>query len=276
MILLYLIGPINGILNSIPAMVQIRVAWNRVKGFEKDIPANIPAKSLEMYHQRAASVKAIKASAVEFEYKSENEDETFKVGPLDFVAKQGEITFIIGGNGSGKTTLAKLLTGLYKPDKGEITVEGEGSTDGSERLGEYFSAVFGDYHLFQKLYNVDMTDRDQEAKQYLDVLRIKEKVSLEGNTFSTIDLSGGQRKRLALMQCYLENSPIYLFDEIAADQDPEFRRFFYRDLLQRMKKEGKIVIAITHDDHYFDVADRIIKMDLGQVEKVDASYKTTS
>jgi putative ATP-binding cassette transporter len=81
---------------------------------------------------------------------------------------------------------------------------------------------------------------------------------------------------LALLQCYLEDAPIYLFDEVAADQDPEFRKFFYRNLLMRMKEEGKIVIAITHDDHYFDVADRIIKMDMGKIETVDASYRTTA
>jgi cyclic peptide transporter len=273
MILLYLIGPVNGILNSIPAIVQIRVAWNRVKTFEQDIPANIEPSTLKKIQAKPGPVENIKAQNIEFEYEAENEEEKFKVGPLDFEAKKGEITFIIGGNGSGKTTLAMLLTGLYKPDAGEVDIEGADKLDG--RLGEYFSTVFSGYHLFDKLYDVDLKDRQKQAEEYLKMLRLDDKVDIEDNAFTTIELSGGQRKRLALLQCYLEGSPIYLFDEVAADQDPEFRKFFYRDLLQRMKKEGKIVIAITHDDHYFDVADKIIKMDMGKIEKVDATYQTT-
>ena len=264
MILLYLIGPVNGILNSIPNLMQIRVAWNRVKGFEKDIPANMEPVSLEMNQPKPGTVASIQAAGVEFEYEADNEDERFKVGPLDFEARQGEITFIIGGNGSGKTTLARLLTGLYTPLQGEVRINGAQDRNGC--LGEYFSTVFSDYHIFEKLYNVDLAGREAQLQGYLKMLRLDDKVSIKNEAFSTIDLSGGQRKRLALLQCYLEDSPIYLFDEIAADQDPEFRRFFYRDLLLRMKQEGKIVIAVTHDDHYFDVADQVVKMEMGKIE----------
>ncbi|MCK4765237.1 MAG: cyclic peptide export ABC transporter [Candidatus Aminicenantes bacterium] len=267
MAMLYLIGPINAILNSIPDIVQIRVAWNRVKSFEAAIPANMDAELLEKFQSRPQSVECIKARNILYEYESENQDERFCLGPLDFEAKKGEITFIVGGNGSGKSTLAKVLTGLYIPSQGEISIDGKGHEEG--RLGEYFSAVFSNYHLYRKLYNVDLKGRDNEVTGYLETLKLKDKLGIEDNAFSTIDLSGGQRKRLALLQCYLEGAPIYLFDEIAADQDPEFRKFFYRDLLMRMKKEGKIVIAITHDDHYFDVADKIIKMDMGKIEVVE-------
>jgi cyclic peptide transporter len=273
MVLLYLIGPINAILNAIPAIMRIRVSWNRVKGFERDIPANMDPVILETPQQKSRSVESIKAEGLEYEYAVQNEEERFKVGPLDFEAKSGEITFIIGGNGSGKTTLAKLLTGLYAPDAGDVKVEGVESGNG--RLGEYFSTVFSNYHLFNKLYNVDTKDKEPLIQKHLNVLQLQDKVSIEEGAFTTVNLSGGQRKRLALMQCYLEDSPIYLFDEVAADQDPEFRKFFYRDLLLKMKEEGKIVIAITHDDHYFDVADKIIKMDMGKIEKVDADYRTT-
>ncbi len=273
MILLYLIGPINNILHSIPAIMQLKVAWGRVKGFEKAIPVNLHPSVLMKPYKAPGAVEAIEAKGVEFEYKTQNKDENFKVGPLDFTARKGEITFIVGGNGSGKTTFAKLLTGLYQPERGEVKVVGATESDG--RIGEYFSAVFSDHHLFQKLYNIDLDSRMKQAEEYLEILNLRDKVNLGANALSTVNLSGGQRKRLALLKCYLEDSPIYLFDEVAADQDPEFRKFFYRDLLMRMKAEGKIVIAITHDDHYFDVADHIIKMDLGKIEKVDAGYKTT-
>ena len=273
MVLLYLIGPINNILHSIPAIMQLKVAWGRVKSFEKAIPVNLHPSVLRQHHPAPGPVDAIEAKDVEFEYKTNNQDERFKVGPLNFTAKKGEITFIIGGNGSGKTTFAKLLTGLYQPEQGEVAIVGGDGENG--RIGEYFSAVFSDHHLFRKMYNIDLDSRLKEAEEYLKILNLQDKVNLGKNALSTVNLSGGQRKRLALLKCYLEDSPIYLFDEVAADQDPEFRKFFYRDLLLRMKKEGKIVIAITHDDHYFDVADQIIKMDMGKIETVDANYKTT-
>jgi ABC-type siderophore export system fused ATPase/permease subunit len=211
-------------------------------------------------------VDRIEAKGVVFQYESEGEDQPFGLGPIDFEAKKGEAVFIVGGNGSGKTTFAKILTGLYVSDGGSIKVDGEEVN--SYQLGEYFSTVFSGYHLFEKLYNVDLSDENKrkEGEKYLEMLNLQDKVSLEAESFSTIDLSGGQRKRLALLQCYLEDCPIYLFDEVAADQDPEFRRFFYRELLTRMKEKGKIVIAITHDDHYFDVADRVIKFDMGKLD----------
>lgn len=279
MVLLYLIGPVNVILHSIPQLTQIRVAWGRVKTFETDLPANIdPEKMISPLKPAVKrTVDRLVAKDVLFTYESENEDEeAFSVGPLDFEAQKGEITFIIGGNGSGKTTLAKLLTGLYPPESGTVQLEGD-DVDKEEEVSEYFSAVFSGFHLFRKLYDVDLSEQIMmdRANEHLQLLNLDSRVEIEDNQFSTIDLSGGQRKRLALLQCYLEDSPIYLFDEVAADQDPEFRRFFYRDLLQRMKAEGKIVIAITHDDHYFDVADKIIKMDMGKIEMVDASYSTT-
>ena len=274
MILLFLIGPFNVILNAIPNIIRIRVAWGRVKGFEKDIPATLDPKVLETRYQPEGEVEAVRAKNVMFEYKSENDDETFAVGPIDLEFNKGDITFIIGGNGSGKTTLAKLLTGLYAPHQGSVEVEG--TSNGSSRLGENFSVVFSDFHLFRKMYNVDLENKDGKVEEYLELLRMQDKVTITDNEFSTIDLSGGQRKRLALLQCYLEDSPIYLFDEIAADQDPEFRKFFYRELIPRMKADGKIVIVITHDDHYFDVADRIIKMDMGKIDTVSKDYKVTT
>ncbi|MCX6582585.1 MAG: cyclic peptide export ABC transporter [Candidatus Aminicenantes bacterium] len=274
MILLYLIGPFNVLLRSIPEIIRMRISWVRVQEFSKDVPANIDPSAIKPPEKLPNSIESIKAEGVMFEYKSENEIERFRVGPLDFEANKGEIVFIVGGNGSGKTTLAKLLTGLYIPEGGALRINGVEKAN--YEVGEYFSVVFSDYHLFEKLYSIDLTGKEADIQKYLKLLRLEQKVVLENNAFSTVDLSGGQRKRLALLQCYLEGHPIYLFDEIAADQDPEFRKFFYRDLLMRMKAEGKIVIAVTHDDHYFDVADRVIKMDMGQIETVSSDFRTTA
>jgi len=264
-ILLYLIGPVNEILNAVPFILRLRVSWKRIKQFLEDIPANL---NLERRPPSVGvEIKSIEVRQVKFEYKSSEATRGFVVGPIDLELKPGEIVFIVGGNGSGKTTLAKLLVGLYEAEEGSILINGK--VVSGVQLSECFSAVFSPAFLFKKLYNIDTSRRTSEIDGYLELLDLKEKVQIVENQYSTIDLSGGQRKRLALLQCYLEDSPVYLFDEFAADQDPVYREFFYRTLLPEMKGLGKIVIAITHDDHYFDVADRVVKMTQGMLQQYE-------
>jgi ABC-type siderophore export system fused ATPase/permease subunit len=249
-------------LNSVPGIMRMKVAWNRVRQFLKDIPANVHLSKSPI--RRMPFVECLEMEEVFFQHKSNGDGETFSVGPVNLEIRQGEVLFIIGGNGSGKTTLAKLLTGLYTPDSGRILMNGKPVT--GSQLSEQISAVFSPFYLFEKLYNINTTGREDEIKKCLKLLDLEKKVEIKDNEYSTINLSGGQRKRLALLQCYLEDCPIYLFDEWAADQDPEYRHFFYRVLLPEMKAAGKSIIAITHDDHYFDVADKILKMNEGKSE----------
>jgi cyclic peptide transporter len=263
MVLLYLIGPINAILNAVPQVMELKVSYNRVKQFLKEIPetgTRLPEKT----NSRLNHIDSIEARNLHFKYKSLDGEPGFAVGPIDFRLSRGEIFFVVGGNGSGKSTLGHLLTGLYVPAEGSVKINGNEIE--AENLGEYFSVVFSDFFLFETLYDVDVQSKKQEIQEYLELLRLDEKVRVNGNAFSTVDLSGGQKKRLALLKCYLEDRPIFLLDEVAADQDPEFRKFFYHTLLPRMKGQGKIIIAITHDDHYFDVADHIIKLDMGKID----------
>lgn len=261
-VLLYLIGPVNAILQAVPAILRLRISWNRVQQFIKDIPANCEIDLVKGSREPGA-VLSLKAENIKFRYDNEHK---FEVGPVNLEVNNGEILFIIGGNGSGKTTLAKLLTGLYEPDDGKIFINGKEIAP--SQLGEMFSVVFNPLYLFEKLYDIEIEKKHAEIERYLNLLGIEDKVQvLDNGTFSTINLSGGQRKRLALLLCYLEDSPIYLFDEWAADQDPEYRKFFYRTLLPEMREKGKIIIAITHDDHYFDVADRVLKLNQGKLEE---------
>ncbi|NIM18024.1 MAG: cyclic peptide export ABC transporter [Candidatus Aminicenantes bacterium] len=267
-IFVYMIGPITMVMGAVPEATKISVSWNRIQNFLKETPEQPPAALPEEdFIRNKTNVENLKARDILFKYESKDEHETFILGPLDFEANKGEVLFVTGGNGSGKTTLAKILTGLYIPAKGTIEIDGKEVNNG--QLGEYYSVVFSDFHLFEKLYNVNLENRDQEIQEYLKILDLEGKVHIEDGAFSTLDLSGGQRKRLALLKCYLEDFPIYLFDEWAADQDPEFRKFFYRTLLPKMKEQGKIVIAITHDDNYFDAADKIIKLDIGKIELIE-------
>lgn len=263
-VLLYLIGPINAILNAVPHMMRLRVSWNRIQRFLKEIPADISLATLQEKVNHVNNIQNIKVEDVTFNYPSAiNDKNSFGIGPINFEVNKGEVLFITGGNGSGKTTLAKILMGLYKADKGKITIN-EKEVSNSE-LGEYFSATFNPLYLFKKLYGIITEDRKPEINNLLKILQLEDKVEIENNQFSTIDLSAGQRKRLNLLKCYLEDLPIFLFDEWAADQDPDYRYFFYRELIPKMKESGKIVIAISHDDHYFDVADKIVQMREGKM-----------
>jgi len=167
-------------------------------------------------------------------------------------------TQFCGRNGSGKTTFLKLLTGLYKPQKGEIEENERVVPFNSNQIyRESFAAVFSDFHLFQKLHGLHQTNPGKTA-ELLALFQLDYKTKRIGDSFSNLDLSTGQRKRLALIVSLLEDKPVYIFDEWAADQDPHFREYFYLELLPRLKRQGKTIVAVTHDDRYFDCCDRIL------------------
>ena len=195
------------------------------------------------------------------------DEKGFLLGPISFSWQPGELIFIIGGNGSGKSTLAKLITGLYPPLSGAIYLNGKRITqDNVEWYRQHFSAIFYDFYLFDSFLGFDRPNLDQEVENYLMQLQLAHKVTIKNGVLSTTELSQGQRKRLALLTAYLEDRPIYVFDEWAADQEPRFRELFYKQILLQLKERGKIVIVISHDDRYFHLADHIIKLDYGAVE----------
>jgi len=189
----------------------------------------------------------------------------FSVGPLDMTLNQGEMLFIVGGNGSSKSTLLKLLTGLYYPATGFLSVDDD-EIDQSHyhNYRELFSIIFTDFHLFDKLYGLHQID-EQLLKSLLHSMQLDKKTHYLDGQFTNLNLSTGQKKRLAFITAILEDKPIYVFDELAADQDPAFRQYFYEVVLQELKQQGKTIIAVTHDDKYFHVADRVLKMEYGQI-----------
>jgi putative ATP-binding cassette transporter len=87
--------------------------------------------------------------------------------------------------------------------------------------------------------------------------------------FSTTKLSTGQRKRLALFAALAEKRPILILDEWAADQDPGFRLFFYNEILPYIKNENITIIAITHDETYFNLADRRLHLESGTITQIN-------
>ncbi|MBZ9636380.1 cyclic peptide export ABC transporter [Clostridium sp. FP1] len=260
-VLLYMTGPVHGILNAIPNAIQVKISFKRINEMLNQISL-MKSEELDEQDLMLKNDVKLKLKGVEYEYDS-TEDRKFKVGPIDYEFKSGEIVFITGGNGSGKSTLAKLITGLYMPTEGNITLNSMEIS--GKALSQYYSTIFSDFYLFNKLYGVDCKSKENGISKYLKILKMDDKVEIKDGKFSTIKLSTGQKKRLALLISYLEDKPIYLFDEWAADQDPEFRKFFYETLLPDLKERGKCVLAITHDDHYFNLADKVIKMEMGKL-----------
>ncbi|HET9212217.1 MAG TPA: cyclic peptide export ABC transporter [Thermoanaerobaculia bacterium] len=263
--LLYLVTPLQTLLNSAPTFSRARVALGHVEALGVELEASA-GRETPAPRETAPGWERIALAGVTHAYRRDGEDGEFLLGPIDLELRPRELVFIAGGNGSGKTTLAKLLAGLYAPDAGVLLWNGRPVTDENrDAYRQSFSAVFSDFYLFQSLLGLDVPDLDVKAAGYLDLLQLRHKVQVQEGRLSTLELSQGQRKRLALLTAYLEDRPIYLFDEWAADQDPVFREVFYRQLLPELKKRGKTAVVISHDDRYYDVADRLIKLENGQV-----------
>lgn len=271
LVFLYLIMPVEGLLAALPSLNSARVAFERIGALEAALPAE-PGN-----HADSAAAPApverfsrIVFEGVEHRYVRESDDGLFTLGPIDLTFDAGELVYLVGGNGSGKTTLAKLLVGLYAPERGRLLVDGVAVDDATRAAyRQRFSVVFSDFHLFDSLLGLT-GEREGMARTLLVALQLDHKVRIERGTFSTLALSQGQRKRLALLVAFLEDRPFYVFDEWAADQDPAFKDVFYRTLLPALKANGKTVLVITHDDRYFDLADRLVKLENGRIASITA------
>lgn len=262
---LFMIAPLNAILNSIPNFSRACLAAKKINdlGFSLE---NQPAEELSL-QSPATGWQRLELVGVTHTYPHDGVIEEFQLGPLNLTFVPGELVFLIGGNGSGKTTLAKLLLGLYEPDRGEVQFDGKIITrDCRDDYRQHLSAVFSDFYLFDRLLGLRCPDLEEKTQQYLGRLQLDHKVRIENGKLSTIDLSQGQRKRLALLTAYLEDRLIYVFDEWAADQDPAFKQVFYCELLPELKARGKTLIVISHDDRFYYLADRIIKLERGRLE----------
>ena len=271
--ILFIIGPLRLIIGLVPYFVMCDEATRAIVSLEQALDESHAAANGDGTDDAAPAGPALtqfetlSLHDVTFSYKHEG-GESFAIGPLSFEVAAGEIVFIIGGNGSGKSTLLKVLAGLYPPDSGHMAVDGVPVTAaGLQGYRELFAAIFADFHLFERLYGLFGTD-ERRVTALLTDMQLDGKVRVEHDRWSTLDLSTGQRKRLALVVSLLDRKPLLVFDELAADQDPEFRRFLYEALLPRLKAEGATIIAATHDDRYFHVADKVIKMEYGKAAYV--------
>ncbi len=257
---LFVITPITTFSSFIKEMIPLKAITDHILKIGIDLTVK-EVKSDNKLIKKPLNV--LKLDRIEYQYKNSN-DYNFQLGPLTFNIPAEEITIVYGSNGSGKTTLGKILAGLYLPSAGTLIWNEENIDHQSlESYRSKISAVFADNHLFQ---NYKISDNQKfQFEMYLDIFQIKNKIQYENNEIKSKGLSTGQGKRLALVLSLLEDKEIYIFDEWAANQDPLFKFSFYNKLLPELKKQGKTVILITHDDQYFNVADYKIHLQEGKL-----------
>jgi putative pyoverdin transport system ATP-binding/permease protein len=264
--LLFVVGACFGLVQSIPILLNANAAASRIEELETTLRAAGPTQAKEIAIPKR--FEKIEIHDLTFRYVDKFSDAAFKIGPIDFTLNPGELVFITGGNGSGKSTFLRVLSGLYPPNSGEITLDGVRIDDHNrDTYRALMSAIFFDYHLFHRLYGIPEGGAG-ELERLLAQFRLSDKTGLVDGEFRTLDLSGGQRRRLALIVSLLEKRPILLLDEWTAEQDPEFRRKFYDELLPDLMGAGATIVVITHDDRYLDeltLRARRVRMDEGRI-----------
>ncbi len=266
-IILFISGPINNIINLQQTYTRFLVANRRLKKFLLDF---------EIGKENTAEHKPIENEAfhslrfdnIEFAYDGDEESSSFALGPINLEIEQGESIFIIGGNGSGKSTFINVLAGLYQPTGGQLAMNGIGGEENiADKMQNLIAAVFTEDHIFPNNYDNYSLENNEQYLSLLKTMKLEEIIKDDKEESVRRKFSKGQGKRMSLIFALLEKKPILLLDEWAADQDPHYRKYFYEELIPKLKKEGKTIIAVTHDDAYFHVADRVIKFDYGNIVK---------
>ena len=265
LVILYLMVPFDVLMTWNASLARARASLARIDAFLPSLEARDGGD--RPGGPTPAFADSLALEGVTYSYRGPSgDDEGFALGPVDLVIRPGEMVFVAGGNGSGKTTLIKLLAGLYAADSGRVVLDGRAvDRQGREGYRQLFSVIFADGHLFGDLAAIDPDGPDRRARAWLERLGLGGLVRVEGGAFSTTAVSQGQRGRLALLSACLEDRPIVILDEWAANQDSGFKRVFYHEILPELRATGKTLIVISHDDEYEDVADRVLRLRDGRL-----------
>ncbi|WP_459209762.1 cyclic peptide export ABC transporter [Aquimarina rhabdastrellae] len=263
-VILFLSGPINNLINLQQTYTSIIVANKRIKNFAKDFQANDKEEKLQVINQ---PMNSLKFKGIYFNYQDSNNEKAFSLGPINLEITKGEVVFIVGGNGSGKSTFINILTGLYEPTGGNVILNDTKNININSELQDSMTTVFTNNHLFSNNYENYKLEGNTEYESLLKIMKLDNVVTDDKEESARRNFSKGQSKRMSMIFALLEKKPILILDEWAADQDPHFRKYFYEELIPSLKKEGKTIIAVTHDDAYFHHADRIVKFDSGKIVK---------
>ncbi len=265
---LFMIAPLTHLLNGAPTLAKADAAVSNLYALEERLDEALSAPMDAPPPMPLREFESIRLQGVEFRFVGHDGRPGFAVGPLDLGVRRGERIFVVGANGSGKTTLIKLLTGLYRPERGQVLLDGTPVADTDQaRYRSLFTSVFDDFQLFERIYGIAELEPNV-VNEWLAELGLGHKTRYSTTGYSTTELSTGQRKRLALLESVLKGRPICVFDELAADQDPEFRRRLYEELLPQLSASGRTLVVVSHDEQYFHTADRLVEMRDGQLTEV--------
>ena len=265
---LFMIAPLTHLLNGAPTLAKADAAVSNLYALEERLDEALSAPMDAPPPMPLREFESIRLQGVEFRFVGHDGRPGFAVGPLDLGVRRGERIFVVGANGSGKTTLIKLLTGLYRPERGQVLLDGTPVADTDQaRYRSLFTSVFDDFQLFERIYGIAELEPNV-VNEWLAELGLGHKTRYSTTGYSTTELSTGQRKRLALLESVLKGRPICVFDELAADQDPEFRRRLYEELLPQLSASGRTLVIVSHDEQYFHTADRLVEMRDGQLTEV--------
>lgn len=264
----YLVRPLAYWIEILPNLITASIAFSKIESLGLSLPTN-STRRITTSPEQISCWQYLELVGVTDAYYREQEFSRFVIGFIDLTLYPGELVFIVGGNGSGKSTLVKLLTGLYILETGEICVDGKPITDKNrEWYRQHFSVVFSDFYLFERTLGLSGSDLDSQIQDYLVKLQLEHKVQIKNGKLSSTALSQGQRKHLALLAAYLEDCLIYVFDEWASDQEPIFKEIFYTQILPDLKNKGKTVLVVSHDDRYFHLAERVVKLEDGKLDAI--------
>lgn len=264
-VIIFSLGSIYSLVDIFPLFSRASISYKKIK--------TISIKNEKQKHSNKLinlPCDAIQYSNIEYTYFDKSKKKLFHIGPISLTINRGEIVFISGGNGSGKTTLLKVLTGIYPIDAGSIICAGqEIIKEDRKEFRKLFSVIWNDNYLFDGLLNKITPDKKKDVDYWLDRLNIGNKIitSKQGEQKHSV-LSSGQNKRLLLVFAFLQNHEFIVLDEWAAEQSPDYKEKFYRELLPELKSKGIGVLVVSHDSNYFDIADRIFTMDNGQLSGV--------
>ncbi|MEM9916802.1 MAG: cyclic peptide export ABC transporter [Bacteroidota bacterium] len=268
-VVLYLVGPIGFVVNSFDFMTRFGIAQERLVEFHNDL-GNILEENKQHKSLEIGQVEQISFEDITYTYNNERNGRQFTLDPVNLKLKKGETVFVVGENGSGKSTFMMLLSGLFAPHGGAIKVNDK--VIRKEDLPQYrnlFSSIFTDAHLFSENYDeFDISKSNHNWQEFVAMMQLQEVIKVDNlKMIADSKLSKGQQKRLLLMYSLMEQKDVILLDEWAAEQDPTFRSIFYNHILKYLKDQGKTIIAITHDDRYFHLADRVITFHDGAIDQ---------
>lgn len=259
---LFSLMPFEQIVTSYPSVIGTLVSYMRIDDLSRELA--VVESVVEHPVSKAPPFRTIGLRGIEARYNS-RETSSFALGPLDFELRAGEVVFLVGSNGSGKTTFMNVLCGLLDPTSGSISVDGRPLAP--EDMGGYraqFSAIFTQYHVFRQLYGLEHVT-PQAADEIVERVGLTGITQIRGEGISRLDLSAGQKRRLALAIALLEDRNVLVLDEFVADQDPEKRDYFFRSLVPWLKAQGKTVVVSTHDLAWLDCCDRVVTFDNGKM-----------